>query len=361
MSFFDEVEEPRPAPRTTERRRRPSGSGRRPPSRQTIQLRRGVFAVVVLIVIVLIVIGIHSCDVSATKSALMNYDDNVALINQQSDQTGSTFFTRLSAGNTSNPTGLQQQLDDSRASADDQLSRAQKMSVPSQVQNAQRNFLLVLQMRRDGITNIAQDIQQALTPATSTSAIDSIAAEMARFYASDVLYKDYTLPSILGALHAAGVTGSVQLSSSQFLPTLQWLTPAYVASALQVTMPTSHGKLTPGTHGHELNSVSVAGTTLQTGATNTIPARPAPTFTLNFENSGQNVETNVVCKVTVRGTSDSGRTIVSQTTPGERLTCQVTLNSVPPTGTQTVVATIEPVPGEKNVANNTLTFPVTFQ
>ena len=29
---------------------------------------------------------------------------------------------------------------------------------------------------------------------------------MARFYASDVLYKDYTLPQIVGALHAAGIT-----------------------------------------------------------------------------------------------------------------------------------------------------------
>jgi hypothetical protein len=39
----------------------------------------------------------------------------------------------------------------------------------------------------------------------------------------------------------------------------------------------------------------------------------------------------------------------------------VTLSSTPPKGSHTLSATIVPVPGEKNTANNTLTFPVTFQ
>ena len=39
----------------------------------------------------------------------------------------------------------------------------------------------------------------------------------------------------------------------------------------------------------------------------------------------------------------------------------MTLTSSPPAGTETVVATIEKVPGEKNLTNNSLSFPVTFQ
>ena len=50
-----------------------------------------------------------------------------------------------------------------------------------------------------------------------------------------------------------------------------------------------------------------------------------------------------------------------QTIAGQSATCQVKLNAAPPEGTHTVVATIEKVPGEKNTANNTLSFPVTFQ
>lgn len=105
----------------------------------------------------------------------------------------------------------------------------------------------------------------------------------------------------------------------------------------------------------------MGGTTLQTGSSNTIPATPAPTFTLNFSNTGQNSETNVVCKVSVSGSSVNGQTVVPKTSPGQSYTCKVTLSSSPTPGSATVKATVQPVPGEKNTANNTLTFPVTFQ
>ena len=58
---------------------------------------------------------------------------------------------------------------------------------------------------------------------------------------------------------------------------------------------------------------------------------------------------------------DSGQKVVAQTTAGETTTCSVTLASPPTPGNATVDATIEPVPGEHHTANNTLSFPVTFQ
>ena len=47
--------------------------------------------------------------------------------------------------------------------------------------------------------------------------------------------------------------------------------------------------------------------------------------------------------------------------PGSRPPARSRCSSSPPAGSYTVTATVEPVPGEKNTANNTLTFPVTFQ
>ena len=107
--------------------------------------------------------------------------------------------------------------------------------------------------------------------------------------------------------------------------------------------------------------MSVGGTTLQTGSTNTVPSHPTPTFTLSFTNSGQNSESDVVCKVSVGGSGITGQTIVPHTSPSQSLTCKVTLSSSPPPGSYTVTATIEPVPGEKNATNNTQSFPITFQ
>ena len=330
-------------------------------------VRRIGLAVVVVVAIILIAVLVNSCETSARNSALKDYNNNVASLNARSVQTGANFFKALSGG-TSDPMSLQQSLAQAAGDAGTELSDAKGLSVPDEVKGAQQQFVDALQMRKDGMTNIANQIQPALQSTTSKDAINTIAAEMARFYASDVLYKDYSVPQIVGALRAAGITvgglGGQQLNASQFLPSINWLDPQHVATALHVSLPSSSGQtqtIAPGLHGHELNSVSVGGSTLQPGSTNSIPASPAPTFTLNFANTGQNTETNVKCRVTVSGTGVSGQTIVPQTTAGESTSCQVTLSTTPPRGTHSVTAEIVPVPGEKNIANNSQTFQVTFQ
>jgi hypothetical protein len=325
-----------------------------------------VAATALVIVLILIVVGVHSCQVSQRNSALKDYSDNVASLNQNSDQTGHQFFTLLSSGGgASNVTNLQSQINEARVGADNQLTRAKSMDVPSEVTGAQQNLLLALQMRRDGIADVATQIQPALGSTANQDAVNQIAGDMARLYSSDVVYKSYTLPLIASALHSAGIgvggTNGQSFNSGQFLPDIQWLTPSYITSQLHATAPTSNKKPAPGIHGHRMDSVSVGGTTLQTGSTNTIPANPPAMFTCNFTNDGQNTETNVVVKVTVSGTSISGQAIVPQTTAGQQSTAQVTLSSAPPAGSYTVSATVEKVPGETVTTHNTLTFPVTFQ
>jgi hypothetical protein len=320
-----------------------------------------------LVVIILIALGVHSCQVSAANSALKDYTNNVSSLISQSNGDGRRLFTVLSNGaGSSSAIALQNSINATRGNADTILAEAQHLSAPDAVKTADQNLLLALQMRVDGITNIGRQIQPALGTSASQSAINAIAAETARFYASDVLYKDYTATEIVSALHAAGIdvggTNGETINSGQFVPDVQWLLPSFIATELHVTVPgVPSGKIAPGLHGHSLDSVSVAGTTLQTGSTNTIPAKPAPQFTLNFTNGGTNTETNVVCKVTVTGASASGQKIVAQTSAGQHATCQVTLTSSPAPGTYTVVATVEKVPGEKNLSNNSLSFPVTFQ
>jgi hypothetical protein len=324
--------------------------------------------VALLIVVILIAVGVHSCQVSQRNSSLRNYSDSVASIIRASNQTGQQFFNVLSSGQgASSGANLQSQIDEARLSAENQLNRAAGLDVPDEARTAQEDVLLALQMRRDGIAEIAKQIQPALQPSTATDAVNQIAADMARFYASDVVYKSYSLPAIVAALHNAGIavggTSGEPVEGGQFLPDLQWLTPTFVASSLHTTVSSGNksGKVTPGTHGHELNSVSAGGTTLQSGSTNTIPASPTPTFTLTFTNSGSNNESNVVCKVSLSSGGPSGQTTVPQTQAGQQGTCQVPLSTAPKAGSYTLTATIEPVPGEHNTSNNTQTFPVTFQ
>jgi hypothetical protein len=319
------------------------------------------------VVLVLIVIGVHSCQVSQANSDLRNYTVNVSSLIQSSNQTAHQFFTLLSSGQgSSNSSNLQTQVEQARMTAEHQLAQARNLNAPGPVQTAQNDLVKAMQLRADGIAQIAQHLQPALQPQTSAGAVEMIAADMARFYGSDVLYKDYTLPMLVSALHNAGIQAGgpngLVINEGQFLPDVNWLLPSFVASELKAPAPaTKSGQVAPGTHGHALNSVSVGSTTLQTGSTNTIAAQPAPTFTLHFTNSGQNPETGVICKVTVGGSSINGQAVVPRTAAGQSYTCNVTLASSPSPGAYTVTATIEPVPGEKNTANNTLKFPVTFQ
>jgi hypothetical protein len=374
LSFFDEVDEPpRTEPRTTprassrsapRRRRSSGGGGRRPPrDQQSIQVRRAVAIGAVLVVIVLIALGVHGCEESATDSALQDYTNSVSSLITRSNATGSSLFSVLAqAAGSGSVTTVQERINDALQSANQELKAAKQLNVPSQVSAADQKLVLAMRLRSDGIASIANDIQPVLGTSATVGHINAIAAQTARFYGSDVLYKDYVVPEVYAALHANG-TRFGGLPAGQFVPNVEWLVPSYIAGVLHVTIPgvSSPGKLAPGTHGHELNSVSVAGITLQTGSTNAIPARPAPTFTLNFTNSGANNETDVVCQVTVTGTSVKGQAVVPQTSAGKSASCQVKLSSAPPTGTYSVVARIEKVPGEKILSNNSQTFPVTFQ
>ncbi len=329
-------------------------------------VRRVVLAVVVVVVIVLIAVLVNSCEASARKSALQDYNNNVASLNAQSVNTGQRFFTLLSAPIT-DPTSLQNSLNQSSSEAAAELAKAKGINVPAEVSDAQQKFVLALQMRADGIRNIAAQVPPALQSQTSQGAINSIASEMARFYASDVLYKDYTVPEVIGALRAAGIAvgglGGQQVNAGQFLPSIQWLNPIYVASQLHVSLPQSshQAHVPPCACGHAMQSVSVSGSTLTPGGSATVAASPAPTFTCVFTNDGQKAETNVTVKVTVQGTGISGQATVPQTQPGQSYTAQVTLNSSPPKGTYTVSATVEHVPGETTFTHNTQTFQITFQ
>jgi hypothetical protein len=114
--------------------------------------------------------------------------------------------------------------------------------------------------------------------------------------------------------------------------------------------------------GNALNSVSVGGQQLSASGGNTISASPAPTFTFSVTDGGQTTLSSVQLKVSVQGTSVKGTGSISIIhSNGGTATGTVTLSSQPPTGSNTLVATVVPVHCESNSANNTLTFPVTFQ
>jgi LysM repeat protein len=229
LSFFDDVDEPQSTQRAPRRLR-----GRPPTDQQAIQTRRIVAVVLIVVLIVVIALLVNSCATSQTNSALQDYNNAVYNNFKASDATGARVFSHLSSGESkTNLSGLVTQLDGELQAARSTLSSAQHLSVPSQMARAQQYVLLALTLRRDGIASIANNIQSAMTKSTSKTGIQNIQHGTSSLYASDIVYKDYAVPEIAGALKNAGLSiGPTTIYGGQVFPDLIWLDANGVATEI---------------------------------------------------------------------------------------------------------------------------------
>jgi hypothetical protein len=369
MAFFDEREQ---APRAASRRR-----ARRGPSasdRQQLMIRRAVAAGVVLLILILLVLGIRGCVSSAADQALKDYNASVSELVRESDsQVTKPLLEELSDGTGSrDPIDLQTQVNQLRVTADEQLKRAEGLSVPDEMKDAQAAFLLVMDLRADAVAAIASQIPAAYASEgnNANAAINRIAGQMQALLTSDVIYSQRVIPDIQKALDDAGIGGQ-QIASSRSLPDLEWLDPAVVAERMGAQYSGGGGsnnaaqrnrKPAPGPHGTVLQSVSIGEQVLVPDAPNEIPAGAGSTVTLTLVND-ENEETNVKGSVSITGGSSpiNAEKVIPKLDPGAEATIEIPLPSTPPAGTTgELTAKIDPVPGEETEENNTMTFQVTF-
>ena len=360
MSFFDEDDPPRRAPRP--RRAVPAGQTATDP--QTIRIRQAIAVVVGIVLLLVIVFGIKGCVNTRKKNSLKDYNSEVRSLIAESDGTvGKQLFQQLGSGRAS-PLDLQSAVNQLRVTADEQVKRARSLGVPGDMKGAQRYLLLVLELRRDAIGKIAQKLPTAQGRTGAAAAVEAIAGDMRAFDSSDVVFAWRVEPLIKEALDRNGVGGQ-RIPTSSFLPSIQWLDPAKVAAALGTSVGgTSRGPLAPGTHGFGLQGVTAGGVTLQSGGTlNRVPAAADLAFNVSSQNQGENDETDVVVKLTVTG---GARPITVQKTidrvnKGATATVTIPLGRAPPIGTPVSLRVqVVPVPGEKKTDNNSQSYAVLF-
>jgi hypothetical protein len=320
----------------------------------------------IVVVIILAVLLIHHVQVSQTKNSLKSYAANVNSLVSDSDANGVQMFKDLQKGelNSDSISTLQSDLNTELTRARQHLQTAEQLSAPGQVADAQASLVKMMQLRVNGISEIANNIQGAVSTKTSSDAVYQISVGTSQLYASDVIYKTFVTTGIAKALNGAdipiGGTTGVQINPGQIIPDLGWLNKTFIDEKIGASLPTKVANTAgPGLHGHQLNGVSIGSTELNT-TSNTVPASPAPTFTLSITNGGTTNEYDVECEVKISGLSDLGTATIPETTPGQTTTCEVTLPFPPTPGTFQVTATVVPVPGEANKANNSATYPVIF-
>jgi hypothetical protein len=330
-------------------------------------VRRATALGVGVLVLILLVVGINACRSSAKKNALRDYNRNVGTLATDSDtQVSKPFFSLMSAPGSRSPVNIETQINQYRVVAEDIAGRARNLSTPDDMVGAQRNVVTALDLRVEGLQKIADKIRAALsTGPQSQAAVNVIAGEMQSFLASDVLWTVRVVPLISQTLSDNSVTGQ-RIQSSRFLPNISWLDPAFVADKLKVSAGGSStgGQVAPGTHGHGLLSTSVGTLTLQPGgAVNHIPASRNPTFTVKFQNQGENDERDVPVTVEITGAGKpiKVRKTVVKTTAGQPAQVDVPLGQAPPAGTPVqITVTIGAVPGEKTTTNNKSTYTAIF-
>jgi hypothetical protein len=364
VSFFDEGDEPRREGGGTATRPRRTGA-QRTPQEQQVLVRRIVAGVIALVVVILLIVLIQGCLSSQKEDALKSYNTNVGKIVAQSDSAGAQLFRALSRAG-ANPQNLQVQVNALRGDAEQQVEAANKLDVPDEMKQAQQDYILALELRRDALTKIASELPAALSKQASSSgpAIAQITGQMQAFLASDVIYSLRVAPLIAKALDDNGIGGQ-RIAQSRFLgDPLSWLDKNVVSQRLSGAGAGAgaSAKAAPGVHGHSLDSVSVAGTDLSPDSANRIPSSPPPTFTVNYTNSGENDEKGVQIQVSITGAgAPINLTKTVDTTAGESGSAELALTTAPPTGQPvTIKATVKPVPGEKKVDNNSQSYPAVF-
>jgi hypothetical protein len=357
---------PRPSPRRPQQGGGGAGGGSSH-ERQQLLMRRRIAAGAGVVLLIVIVLVVNGCLKGRKEQALKDYNQSVTQIVGKSDEEVSRpLFATLAGAAGSTPQQVEQHVNEYREAAKTQAQDAEHFSVPGEMTAAQRNLLLALNLRTEGIDKVGEQVRTALG-GQSQQASTYIAGAMGTFLASDVLYSQRVAPLIQEALKAAGINESTP-ASSPFLPNVGWLEPTTVQNRLtgKSSSSSSSGPLAPGTHGHALTGVSVGATTLQpssTGAVNHVKAGANPTFTLMVENSGSNAETNVKVEVSVTsgGVTKKATHTIDKTEPGATVPVDIPVQGVTLNAASRVTGYIQPVPGEVNIENNKQTYDVVFE
>lgn len=370
MSFFDEDDEPT---RRQPRARRPQTVGPAAVDPQQLWVRRAIALGVGLLVLFLLLIAFRSCQDSARKNSLKDYNREIASLVQQSDsEVGAGFFDLLRQVGQESPEDLQTGISGFKEQSETLLDQAERVDVPEDMAPAHRSLLIALELRRDALAFIAGRVATATGDPgdQADEAVEQITGQMQAFLASDVLIQSRVTPLVDKALADAEVGGQEIVATAGFLPDIGWLEPPAVATALGTTLSEGGenrdpGEVLPGLHGTGLDSVSVGDTTLVPGQSNRVPVGDDLNFAVAFTNQGEHDEFDVEVVVTLEpsggGENIVGRKTVDTVPQGEQATANVALPSAPTVGeVYEVRVNVKAVGGEEKTDNNRQSYPVLF-
>jgi hypothetical protein len=343
-SYFRRVED-----FTSRRSPRRERSGRRP-ERQQIMLRRALALGGGLILLILIVLGVKGCLDARANRELSDYARNVTQIVEETQQTSKAFFERLEDPGNASVTDFVDQVNADRSAMDTYAARVDDLSAPGDMSRAQANLELVYELRASAMDEIAEKTDDALGDTGAEKAMETIAKQMQKLLAADIVYEQVVRPEVDGVLADNGISDS-DLPKSTFLPDDKWLEASTVGDALGAVSGGGSSSVS-GAHGTELAGVIVNGTELVEGAPGTISGEEGVEVEVSVRNPLESTETGVGVSVSFEGNTVKGE--IDELAGGETGTAVIPLTPTP-SGEVTLEIEVEPVPGEEVVENNEAT------
>lgn len=332
--------------------------------RQTLMVRRSVAAGGGLIALIVLVLLLRGCLDARKERAFRDYVRDVGALVQESDQESSALFELLSGGGGSD-VDVQISLDGFAAESSTLVNRARGTDRPDELGAAQSSLVEALSFRSDGIRGIAVALPNTIAAEQdSRQGTRTIAREMQKFLASDVIYAQRVIPKLAEALREQDLADE-QLPVSQFLPEVDWLLPQTVADRVGrlggATAPDQEAA--PGLHGNGLAGVTLGGQALAAGTQPTIQAGSDLMLSVQVANQGENTETDVNVKITIGQGGDAIRLekALDSIAAGETKPVEIPITEQPPTGQNVEIKVeVEPVPGEEKTDNNSETYSAIF-
>lgn len=324
-----------------------------------------------LLVLILLVLGFRGCLNARKESAIKDYVRESSELAQQSKLQGKNLFGLLSEpGDQDEAIDRENAVNGLRVESATTVDQANDLDVPDELSTAQGYFLDALELRRDSIARVADELPGALADQERRQSSDQIAQMMQFISASDVLLVGRWKPSTEQTLESEDLQGEVALPRDgqlTILPDIQWVDPSFVADQIEGIRSGSGadtgGDAAPGLHGNGLGTVSLGGVALTPGAGATVPLSDDLAFEVQVLNQGENNETDVNVRVTV-GEGDEAIELeesIDTIAVGEQQTVTLPLGAQPPTGQNVPIkVAVEPVDGEEKTDNNEADFTVIF-
>jgi hypothetical protein len=317
-----------------------------------------------LLLLVLLVFGFRGCLDARKERAMEDYVRGANELLKLSQAESSQLFDILSApSDTDQTVNRQNQANALRVDAATLSDRARDLDVPDELSDANDYFVEALDLRRDGLAEVADQLPGALAQEERRNSTGRIAQMMRVFLASDVLLTARFAPSSERALDEEQIDATINKDSLTFVKDIDWVSPDFVADQIAGIRGTDGGSATPGLHGNGLGTVSLGGVALTPGGSATVPLTEDIAFDIQVLNQGDSTETDVQVQVTVGQGGDAIdlEETIPEIAAGEAKAVSIPLTKQPPTGQNVpITVSVKPVPGEEVTDNNEAEFTVIF-